>query len=154
MQESMNWVAYRQQVRLGWIKQATRKIYQLCARFLVFNRVRIFFYRCMGMHIGSNVYIGHDCFIDPDFAELITIEDKAIISFRVIIAAHDRFRERVAPVCIRNRAFIGAGAIILPGITVGVSSMVGAGAVVTRSVEDGLVVAGNPAKILNSSTGK
>jgi UDP-2-acetamido-3-amino-2,3-dideoxy-glucuronate N-acetyltransferase len=49
---------------------------------------------------------------------------------------------------IRQGASIGAGAIILPGITVGRQAMVGAGAVVTRDVPDFAVVAGNPARVL------
>jgi acetyltransferase-like isoleucine patch superfamily enzyme len=48
---------------------------------------------------------------------------------------------------IRRGASIGAGAIILPGVTVGERAMVGAGAVVTRDVPDAVVVVGNPARV-------
>jgi acetyltransferase-like isoleucine patch superfamily enzyme len=48
---------------------------------------------------------------------------------------------------IRRGASIGAGAIILPGVTVGERAMVGAGAVVTRDVPDAAVVVGNPARV-------
>jgi sugar O-acyltransferase (sialic acid O-acetyltransferase NeuD family) len=52
---------------------------------------------------------------------------------------------------IGEGALIGAGAIVLPGITVGDWAVVGAGAVVTRNVPDGVVVVGNPAKILKTA---
>ena len=49
---------------------------------------------------------------------------------------------------IRRGASIGAGAIILPGVTIGERSMVGAGAVVTRDVPADVIVVGNPARVL------
>ncbi len=56
-----------------------------------------------------------------------------------------------APVTtIRRGASIGAGAVILPGVTVGERAMVGAGAVVTRDVPADVVVVGNPARVLRS----
>jgi UDP-2-acetamido-3-amino-2,3-dideoxy-glucuronate N-acetyltransferase len=51
---------------------------------------------------------------------------------------------------IRRGASIGAGAVILPGLTIGERSMVGAGAVVTKDVPSGAVVAGNPARVTRS----
>lgn len=53
-----------------------------------------------------------------------------------------------APVSIHNDAWIGTGAIVLSGITVGEGAVVAAGAVVTRDVPDGAIVAGNPAHII------
>jgi acetyltransferase-like isoleucine patch superfamily enzyme len=50
---------------------------------------------------------------------------------------------------IRTGATIGANATILPGIEIGKVAMIGAGAVVTRSVEAGIVVVGNPASEIN-----
>ena len=67
---------------------------------------------------------------------------------------NDRFpRSRVAvdypTTLIRRGASIGAGAVILPGLTIGENAMIGAGAVVTRSVPDGETWAGNPARRLD-----
>jgi sugar O-acyltransferase (sialic acid O-acetyltransferase NeuD family) len=50
---------------------------------------------------------------------------------------------------VGDRAFIGAGAVVLPRLTIGADVVVGAGAVVTRSVPDGLTVAGNPARTIH-----
>lgn len=52
------------------------------------------------------------------------------------------------PVTIGDYSQIGAGAIILPGVTVGTGVIVAAGAVVTKDIEDGVIVAGVPAKII------
>ena len=53
-----------------------------------------------------------------------------------------------ATTTVKNGASIGGGATLLPGITIGRKAMVGAGAVVTKSVPEGAVVMGNPAKIV------
>lgn len=52
------------------------------------------------------------------------------------------------PIVIDDNAWIGGGAIVLPGVTIGTHSVVGAGAVVTRDVPPNVLVAGNPARVL------
>ncbi|MGY3870633.1 sugar O-acetyltransferase [Aeromonas crassostreae] len=56
--------------------------------------------------------------------------------------------ETALPVTVEDRVWIGGGAILLPGVTVGREAIVGAGAVVTRDVPAGARVVGNPARIL------
>jgi acetyltransferase-like isoleucine patch superfamily enzyme len=146
MFERINWGEYGPRLKLGPFKQMFRKICQLKGRFIFFNNLRIFFYRLMGMKIGRNVYIGYDCFLDSDFAELVTIEDEAVVSFRVIIVAHDWSRRMVSKVLIKKGAFIGAGAIIMPGVTIGENAVIGAGAVISHDIPDGKTYIGNPAK--------
>jgi maltose O-acetyltransferase len=51
-------------------------------------------------------------------------------------------------VVIGDSAFVGAGAVALPGTRIGVGAVVGAGSVVTHNVPDGVTVAGNPARML------
>ncbi|MDP0490555.1 MAG: DapH/DapD/GlmU-related protein [Verrucomicrobiota bacterium JB023] len=55
---------------------------------------------------------------------------------------------QTAPISIGAKAFIGVRALILPGVTIGREAIVGAGSLVTKDVEDGLIVAGNPAKTI------
>ena len=82
------------------------------------------------------------------------------MSMRVMILTHldvgrsplkrAAFPRRQAPVTIGAGSYLGAGAIILPGVTVGKFAVVGAGAVVTRDVPERAVVAGVPAHVLRT----
>lgn len=61
------------------------------------------------------------------------------------------FRQHVdAPIVIEDGAWIGAGAIILAGVTIGRDSIVGAGSVVTRDIPPLVLAAGNPAKVIRN----
>jgi UDP-2-acetamido-3-amino-2,3-dideoxy-glucuronate N-acetyltransferase len=83
----------------------------------------------------------------------ITIEDDVFVGPNVTFT-NDRFpRSKVYPesfsrTIIRKGASLGANSTILPGITIGLNAMIGAGAVVTRSVPPNAIVVGNPAKII------
>lgn len=83
----------------------------------------------------------------------ITIEDDALIAANVQLISnnHDLYDRAVItclPVHIGKRAWIGAGATILPGVSVGDNAVVGAGSVVTHDVEPNTIVAGNPARLI------
>lgn len=56
--------------------------------------------------------------------------------------------ESGAPIAIGDRVWIGAGAIVLPGVTVGAGSVIGAGSVVTRSIPAGVLAVGNPCRVV------
>ena len=131
------------------------------------------FYCEYGRHVrfGSGVFINTGAtFIDGAF---ITFGDRVAVGPNVqfITANHparpeDRIRPAAPddtlsfqimtlalPIIISDNAWIGAGAIILPGVTIGEGAVVGAGAVVTRSVAARSVVVGNPARHLRSVDG-
>jgi maltose O-acetyltransferase len=55
--------------------------------------------------------------------------------------------ESAKPIVIEDNAWLGGGAIVLPGVTVGANAIVGAGAVVTKDVPTNTVVVGNPARV-------
>ena len=84
----------------------------------------------------------------------ITIEDDVIVATNVQLISnnHDLYDHQILtckPVRLKRNCWIGTGATILPGITVGENGMVAAGAVVTKDVEDNIVVGGgNPAKVI------
>jgi UDP-2-acetamido-3-amino-2,3-dideoxy-glucuronate N-acetyltransferase len=100
---------------------------------LVGDRVTI---KC-GVQIWDGIKIEDDVFIGPN-----------------VTFTNDRFpRSKVYPdsfakTVIRRGASIGANATILPGLSIGINAMIGAGAVVTRSVPPNAIVVGNPAKII------
>jgi acetyltransferase-like isoleucine patch superfamily enzyme len=103
--------------------------------------------------IGKNVFINHACsFLDMGG---ITIEDDVLIGPRVNLVTEghpinpaERKALMVKPVVIKQNAWIGAGATILPGVTVGENAIVAAGAVVSKDVGANTVVAGVPAKLM------
>jgi len=103
--------------------------------------------------IGKNVYINHACsFLDMG---TITIEDDVLIGPKVNVLSElhpvnpaERHSLMAKPVVIKRNAWIGAGATIMPGVTVGENSVVAAGAVVNKDVPDNSVVGGIPAKLI------
>lgn len=136
--------AYKASRRIPqWVAHA-RKPLGLLSQVWFGWRWRVRFLRWMGVRIEGS-YIGRDCLFDQEVPELITVEPGVTMSSRVIVVAHDSQRHIVGEVRICRGAFIGAGAIILPGVCVGENAVVAAGAVVTRSVRPGQTVAGVPA---------
>lgn len=115
------------------------------------------FYTDFGKNIrvGKNVFINHACtFMDRGG---ITLGDNVFIAPKVCLITENhcvepsRRRTLVSkPIAIGNNVWIGAGAIVLPGVTIGDNSVVGAGSVVTKSLPANAVAAGNPAKIIRS----
>lgn len=105
--------------------------------------------------IGKNVFINHACtFLDMGG---ITIEDNVLIGPKanLITENHplnpaDRKALITKPIIIKKNAWIGAAAIILPGVTIGENSVVAAGAVVSKDVPANVVVGGIPAKIIKT----
>jgi maltose O-acetyltransferase len=110
------------------------------------------------IRIGKEVHIGDASRFDWCHGRHITIEDRVTLAPGVRILCHDAASKRhigwtwVAPVTIKAGAFIGAEAVLMPGITVGESAVVAAGAVVTQDVAPGTIVAGVPAKPIGSVT--
>lgn len=107
--------------------------------------------------IGRNVYIGPGVSLDWSFGHLIIIGDESTLVSGTRILCHDAASSRrlgvtwCAPVSIGNRVYVGADALILPGVTVGDDAIVAAGAVVTRDVSPGAVVAGVPARQISTT---
>ncbi len=93
----------------------------------------------IGVEIDDDVMIGNGvCIWDTDFHDL-TYEGRIKKKDRNIVSI---------PVEIKKGAFIGAGSIILKGVTIGEKSIVGAGSVVTKSIPPNQIWAGNPARFI------
>lgn len=89
-----------------------------------------------GLVIGSRVTIAHGAMLFTDSGP----NTSPLLQQRFPIVA--------APIVIGDDVWIGAGAMILPGVTIGSRCVVGAGSVVKENVEDGMIVAGSPAKVI------
>lgn len=107
----------------------------------------------VGMSGGSvcaalRVSIGRQCLIGAD----VQISDTDFHAVAPLHRRHEQRPERIgsAPVLIGENVFIGAGARILKGVCIGRDAVIGAGAVVTASVPDGAIAAGNPARVVGS----
>ncbi len=107
-----------------------------------------------GLLLGRNVDIVEDIFLDPSHCFLISIGDNCTLCPRVRLIAHDASSKKllgytkIGKIEIRENCFIGDSTIILPGVTIGPSSIVGAGSVVTRDVPPYSIAAGNPARVI------
>ena len=103
------------------------------------------------LELGDQVDIGEFTHIRANGG--VRIGNRVLIASHVVITsrAHPKTLPRYgvvedAPVVIEDDVWIGAGAIVLPGVTVGYGAIIGSGAVVTYSVEPRTIVAGSPAK--------
>lgn len=103
--------------------------------------------------IGDNVFINSNILLMARGG--ITIEDDVMIAGNVQLLSnnHDEYDRQILickPILIKKGAWIGAGASILPGVTIGKYAIVGAGAIVTKDVPDYAVVVGSPAKVVKT----
>jgi maltose O-acetyltransferase len=110
---------------------------------------------------GYNINIGRRSFINYGGIVLdvapVTIGDEVLIAsnVQILTATHplDATRRRAwwefaKPISIADGVWIGAGALILPGVSIGENAVVGAGSVVTRDVAANTLVVGNPARVV------
>lgn len=110
------------------------------------------------IHLGKNVFINSSCHFQDQGG--IYIGDNVLIGHNVTLATinHDldpkmSRKNHHAPIFIKDNVWIGSGAIILPGVTIGEWSVIGAGSVVTKDVPPYSVYAGVPAKFIKKVEG-
>gem|GEM_PF-111959 len=109
-------------------------------------------FRRLGMSVGSGVAWGLESTPDVFWPELITVEDDVIVGYDATILCHEFLHEeyRTGAVRIGERAMIGAGVVVLPGVEVGADARVAANSLVTDDVPPGATVAGVPAEVVDS----
>lgn len=131
---------------------------------MLLQKIRNAYFRLTGraivppdLKIGARVHVGENVHFDWSHAHHITIEDDVTLAAECRILAHDAASYRrtgltwVSPVVIGRGSFIGARALIMPGVVVGEHAVVAAGSVVTSDVPAGSVVAGCPARQLSTT---
>lgn len=126
------------------------------------SRVRREAFRVSGVEIGEGAFPSLGLIVLDGYRPLVKIGARAAFGNYVTLiamsapndsrlAAHPEVKSRYireAPVSIGNDAWIGAGAIVLPGVRIGAGAIIGAGAVVTGDVPERAVVAGVPGRCL------
>lgn len=133
-------------LRLAWRKGLGR-----LQRCFPSARVRLWCAKRMGVAAplsasGKPPWLGLEVWLDDTFPELITLGEGSVIALRSSILCHDDASRTVAPVVVGKRAYIGVGAILLPGVVIGDDAVIGAGAVVTHDVPVGETWVGVPAR--------
>lgn len=115
------------------------------------------FYTDFGKNIsiGKNVFINACCCFQDQGG--IRIGDGALIGHRVVLATINhglrpdkRQCNYPAPIALGKNVWIGAGAIVLPGVTIGDDAIIAAGAVVAKDVDPGAIVGGVPARFIKN----
>lgn len=115
------------------------------------NAVRLFVWnRLWGMHVDPTALISLSAKLDKTNPGGVHIGAYTVVTFGATILAHDMTRRLRLDTRIGSNCFIGGRAIVMPGITVGDGSIVAAGAVVTKDVPSRSIVAGNPARVIQS----
>ncbi|NQX55246.1 acyltransferase [Pedobacter panaciterrae] len=120
---------------------------------------------CSQIEIGSRVVIRPGCMLFGETNEpldvSISIEDDVMMGSGVQIYVNNHRFDRKdislidqgyypdKPVVLKKGCWIGANSIILPGVTIGCNTVIGAGSIVTKSIPDFVVAVGNPAKIID-----
>lgn len=126
------------------------------------NRVRKWLFRATGVSIGSGAVLNVHLRILDNYEPLVEIGERVSVSPNVtivanagpnnsVLAEHPEVAASIAgswPVRIDADAWIGTGAVVLPGVTVGRGAIIGAGAVVVKDVPAWAVVAGVPARLV------
>jgi maltose O-acetyltransferase len=142
---------------VSFVRRLKKKVLKRWARNAFFPGWRLTLLRWCGVRIGRDVYIADDFIIVEELSgtDLVSLGDRVSIAPRVTLvtsshANNSRIRAVApttrGPVTIEDDAWIGAGAVILPGIRIGKGAVVGANSVVTRDVPPLTVVAGLPAR--------
>lgn len=156
--------------RMGYLGKANKGLIQMIGmvRPAIGTKLAIRFYRKAGMRfVGEPTFIAHNAWFDSSRSySLITIHEGSTISQDVRILTHDwsplrTFRSlgyegtapigRLEPVEVGAHAFVGMGAILMPGAKIGRGSIIGAGAVVRGDVPEYSIVIGNPGKIIGDA---
>jgi hypothetical protein len=141
-----------------------RKMLSLIAELMRFfgmylpsQSMRIAMYRRAGIRIGRVLEFGSNNWLSIQFSNLIEIEDGALLAGYIQIISHSYLFGRLSkiygsenegffPVKIKKGARIGMRVLILPGVTIGENSVIGAGAVVANDIPPNCVAVGVPAK--------
>lgn len=101
-----------------------------------------------GNHLAPTVRLSRTTILDKTNPRGVYVSDYVYFAGGTVVLSHDMCREMRAITTIGKKCFIGANAIIMPGVTIGDEVIVGAGSVVTKDIPSNSIVGGNPAKVI------
>lgn len=110
------------------------------------------------VEVGHDTYIGHETMLTGAVCSIISIGEYCDIAPRVLlitgsheidpVGAHSAGRGISRNICIQDGVWIGAGCIILGGVTIGKKAVIGAGSVVTKDIPPYMIAFGTPCKAI------
>jgi acetyltransferase-like isoleucine patch superfamily enzyme len=120
----------------------------LVARLAPSLRVKNWALRRLGVTVGEGVSWALDATPDVFWPERITLEEGCIVGYNATILCHEFLQDeyRLGDVVVGERAMVGAGAVLLPGVRIGEGAQVAANSLVAADVPPGVTVAGVPAE--------
>lgn len=116
-----------------------------------FNCIRILIYRICGFKIGKHVFIGMRCYLDDMCYDQMKIGNNVTISYGVFFACHGKWQKH-NNIVIEDGAYIGMRANIITSsgdVVIGKSAVVGAAALVNKSVPENMLAVGVPIRIMD-----
>lgn len=125
------------------VRDALRDLFQIIRRQ--------YFIRVWHMQIGEGSTISLSAKLDKTNPRGIHIGQYSTITLGAVVVAHDYVNSRHRDVWIGDYCFIGANSIVLPGVRIGDNCIVAAGSIVARDVPAGSLVAGNPARVVETN---
>lgn len=126
-----------------------------------YRLIRPILWRLMGCKVGRDVFIGYDVWMDFNNTELIEIESRVHIANRCLLLCHQRdlinycvgddyskIKYSKGKIHLKKGCLLGMETMVMPGVTIGEGSIVGAGSIVTKDVPDWTIAIGRPAKVV------
>ena len=113
--------------------------------------LRTWYVRGLGMDIGIDCRISRSARLDRTNPRGVHIGDHTLVSFDAAILTHDFVGGRHVDTYVGSHCFIGARAMVMPGVRIGNHCIIGSGTVVTSDIPDNCVAVGNPARVLHSN---
>lgn len=125
------------------------------------RKLRPWVLRKIGCHVGKDVFIGAGIYIDAGHADLIYIDDHAHVTAKTVLLCHKKdlgkyyigddyakLPYRTGKIHLKKGCSTGTGTLIMPGVTIGEGSIVGAGSLVTKDIPAWTIATGRPAKVV------
>lgn len=125
------------------------------------RKIRPWVLRTIGCHVGKDVFIGSQVWVDAGHADLIYIEDHAHVTGLTVLLCHKKVLDnyyvgddyaklpyKKGEIHLGKGCSTGTGTLIMPGVTVGEGAIIGAGSLVTKDIPAWTIAIGRPAKVV------